>query len=1311
MSASRLTSPLAPDLGPRFVLTRRLGGGGFGEVYEALDRERGMVVALKILRRVEPAALYKFKHEFRSLVDISHPNLLTLYELFSHGARWFFTMERVHGLDALAYVQGDDHDRAGQASPSSLGSSGPGADALAALAPTRAVSAAELPLHLCAHADDQTAPGAPAAVRRFTDYIDEERLRRVLQQLAYGLCFLHDAGKLHRDIKPSNMLVTPEGRLVLLDFGLVREVEGSLSGDGIVGTPGYMSPEQAALLPLGPPGDWYSAGVFLYEAICGRLPFEGAFLKVLARKQTEDPPRVDRLCEGAPGDLVDLCHDLLRRDPAERPTGRQVLQRLGRRGAQPAPVEGRAEVQSFSSGRVPALLLGRAEVLHALSRALNESASGEAVAALLHGGAGMGKSTLLRSFCDHAGVTALVGRCYPQESVPYKAMDGVIDALSRTLRRLPLPEAQSLLPKDVLELARLFPVLSQVEAVRTAPRPQREIADQREVRRRAFAALRELLGRLADREPLILAIDDLQWGDVDSGVLLADLMRPPDAPALLLLCCYRSEEAETSPCLRALLPALREARVRLREARVEPLAEDDALALAEELLGQHGKADPARAGLAREIAQESRGQPALLMELARFQAGAQRQKSEGRALLEEVVRSRVSALDEPARRLLQAVAVAGQPVERAVLERATAQGAADDCAHALAQLRGAHLVRLRTGEEREEIEPYYNRVSEIVLQGLTPAALREQHLRLAEALLEARIHGRRTAHADDETLASHYQAAGARAEAARHARLAASQAEAALAFDRAARLYEVALEGDGLDTAGRRLLLRQRAEALRNAGRGTEAARAYLLAADAWAGEPQTGQALELRRRAAEQFLHSGRRGEGVEVLSALLREIGLPFPQHGLALLARLLFLRALLLFWGLRFRPRPPGAAAARDLLRIDTCWAAATGLGNVDPLRGAYFSTLHLRLTLQAGEPERVVRALAQQVSFAALSGGEAPGRMERRALERLEALRGHVEAPYARAMIALFLGIADVLHGRWADALEKLEQATDLLRERCAGVAWELGSAQHFALLCLGVMGRWRELCQRLPGILQDARQRGDRYAEATIRARTGHLPALFADDPEEAAAQAREMSAHQEVSAQGGYPMQHYLRLVSQVEIALYQESGVGRGALLAVEGAWPALRRGHLLRAQSIRADALTQWGNALLAAAALDPGGEGGVRERLRLLQKARRLGERLLGEGVPWIAAKARLLLAGAAQAAGRTGEAAALLSAAEEGFARCGMEGQRQVARRRLGQVRGGAEGRALVEEADERLRAQGVKDPARLAAMFAPGVWPG
>src|SRR5712692_10569626 len=568
----------------RFLIQERLGAGGYGVVYRAVDRQRNHLVALKTLRNVAATALVHFKQEFRALADVSHPNLVTLYELSSHDHQWFFTMELVDGVNFLWYVRGETY-------PAESGS-------------TSAVSAA-IPAEPAP--DDGAVEAAPQGA------LNLPRLRRALPQLAEGVLALHDAGKLHRDIKPSNVLVTREGRVVLLDFGLVAELDPPQTHTRDQGgTPAYMSPEQVAGLPLTEASDWYNVGAMLYQALTGRLPFSGPAPEVMRRKQQGEPAPPHELAPGVPRDLDELCRDLLRRDPASRPAGREVLRALmGSSAAILAP--------SFPPG--PALFVGREQHLEALRDAFQTSKAGRAVIVAVHGGSGMGKSALVRRFLVelkdlHGEAVVLIGRCYERESVPYKALDALVDALSRYLRRLPSAQAEAYLPHDILALAKVFPVLRQVGAVNRARRAVLDIPDSLELQRRAFRALRELFVRVADRQPLVLFIDDLQWGDVDSGTLLEHLMSPPDPPALLLIGCYRSEEANTAPLLKSVLSKRPpDVSLEMRDIVVGELSASEAQELARALIGGEPEA---RNGRAEAIARESRGNPYFIEELVRF---------------------------------------------------------------------------------------------------------------------------------------------------------------------------------------------------------------------------------------------------------------------------------------------------------------------------------------------------------------------------------------------------------------------------------------------------------------------------------------------------------------------------------------------------------------------------------------------------------------------------------------------------------------------------------------------------------------------
>jgi serine/threonine protein kinase len=179
-----LNDPLAdgPEikLPARFEVLRLEDAGAHGVVWLVFDRDLQRIVALKTLRVPDLSKFSRLKREFRALMDIRHPNLVELYELFSEGDAVCFTMELVEGKSLTTWFT--------------------------------------------------SAAGSPMA-----------RLELALRQLVAAIQTLHQNDRLHRDIKPSNILVTPEGRLVLLDFGLTTVLD-ALDGDSLAGRPAGTRP-------------------------------------------------------------------------------------------------------------------------------------------------------------------------------------------------------------------------------------------------------------------------------------------------------------------------------------------------------------------------------------------------------------------------------------------------------------------------------------------------------------------------------------------------------------------------------------------------------------------------------------------------------------------------------------------------------------------------------------------------------------------------------------------------------------------------------------------------------------------------------------------------------------------------------------------------------------------------------------------------------------------------------------------------------------------------------------------------------------
>jgi serine/threonine protein kinase len=273
----------APDRSPsgvgrtidHYLIEAPLGKGGMGLVYRARDIRLGRAVALKLLPpdwTQDPDRRRRFLQEARAACAVNHPALTQIYDVGEDQSDVFITMELVDGRTAEALIQGHELDLAGTL--------------------------------------------------------------EVAIQLASGLQKAHEAGIVHRDIKPANVMVTPDGHAKLLDFGLARWMDGATSGPGdvtdlttlartqaglVVGTLGYMSPEQARGLPLDRRSDIFSFGVLMYEMTSGQRPFLGATaLDVLHAIAYEEAPPLARLRPGIPADLERAVTRCLKKSPDDR---------------------------------------------------------------------------------------------------------------------------------------------------------------------------------------------------------------------------------------------------------------------------------------------------------------------------------------------------------------------------------------------------------------------------------------------------------------------------------------------------------------------------------------------------------------------------------------------------------------------------------------------------------------------------------------------------------------------------------------------------------------------------------------------------------------------------------------------------------------------------------------------------------------------------------------------------------------------------------------------------------------------------------
>ena len=1208
----------------RFTIERQLGAGGMGQVFAARDPAApgGEIVALKYLEASSASVLYRFKLEFRSLSGVTHENLVALRELVvlpDEGT--FFTMELVDGVSFDAYVRG------------------------------------------------RTPPG---------ELPDMDRLRDALSQLVTGVQHLHQHDCIHRDLKPSNVLVTNEGRVVILDFGLIQDQ--SLGRDEnveehIMGTPAYMAPEQAGLERAVPASDYYAVGVMLYECLTGARPFEGTVTHLLFAKREYDAPDLSTVMADAPVELVEICARLLSRNPKLRPGGAELLAALG------AEVDSQDSGSSMSASSLrPLVFVGRERELEVLWAGWTRTrARGRLVTVHIRGRSGYGKSALVREFLaglrrgegegdgrPSGAVTVLRGRCFERESVPYKGIDAVIDALSVRLRGMSRDLLTELRPAYPEALVRLFPVLGDLWADEGRSLVGLEA---HELRQRAFAALGDLFSALARVRPLVVFIDDFQWANIDSVRLLNKLLGVPEAPPMLLVVAYR-DEVESNEILQSLTSAEALEGRDVSEVSVGPLSDSDASELASALMGE--ERDQARA---HTYVAGAEGSPFYLGQMVR---GASAEGA-GPGQLDQLVVQRIHALAPDSRRLLEVVAVAAAPLAREVAARVAALGIDDELVTAL---RDADLLRVRgPGRGRKvTFETTHARIREVTVAEMSPAKLEATHLRVAQALERVE--------ADAETLAQHYAQAGdapqTRTKAADYYARAAEQAVDSMAFSQAASLFRralVLLEAVGADADQVLDLRGGLAEQLMNVGRGHEAAQLLLRMAEG-CGERYPARARGFRRRAADQLIKTGHVDAGLAELDLLLQTVGLRLPRAKAAALSALVWEQTRLKIRGFEFVQRDAAEIEPQLLDQIDTCMAVVTGLSTQEVLLSAMFHLRALRLSLIAGEPSRVARALAYQCVIE-VAGGD---------WRRVE---GHLEV--ARKL-AVQVGDADPGLRAFIDVCEasvhwferRYPTSTRLhtrLLETSEGVpaaVWDRRTANGHHMFTLVMKGRYKAFRARASGAIERARERGDMQEMIEVSAFES-IVRVLTGDPEGGERLLAEALADWRP---GRYLFGDVWCFYGEVRALLWR--GEPEHAVALAKETIAQMRRTLLDQNLLARNNVLELLCRSYLVAALL--------RDNQGYARRARRLSAKLRTRGNPVLTAHAAVIDAGLATLVGERARALACWAEAEALFAEFEMAGHlAAVQLRRANALGDRGEGPRLAEAAAAYLDSEDMTSP--------------
>ena len=478
-----------PSAFGRYEIERLLGEGGQKFVYLARDPHlnRKVVVALLKTEKLDASSAARLWREAQTMAQLgNHPNIVTVFDFGEEQGRPYVVSE---------YVQGGSIE-----------------DLL------------------------KTCPQKPLPL---------EQAVLLAQQVCEALVYAHGHGFVHRDLKPRNVWLTSSGQVKLGDFGLTVGLNVSkITIEGaIVGTPAYLSPEQACGAPAGPRSDLYSLGVMLYEMVTGVLPFCGDNPVSIITQHVNTPPVPPSWRNPATSQVLErLILRLLAKAPHDRPeSAAAVLKELSAITATgPGVAESVAPKDSKSLARLAGgVFVGREQEMGELQAALRDALSGQGQLVMLVGEAGSGKTRLAEQLATYArirGAQVLVGRCYEGDGAP--AFWPWIEVVRAYLKDTGTPQLKAVMGWGAADIAQL------VSGVRErlpdlSPPPSLE---PEQARFRLFDSITSFLKNAGNLRALVLILDDLHWADAPSLMLLQFLVRDLGEARLLVIGTYRDTE-------------------------------------------------------------------------------------------------------------------------------------------------------------------------------------------------------------------------------------------------------------------------------------------------------------------------------------------------------------------------------------------------------------------------------------------------------------------------------------------------------------------------------------------------------------------------------------------------------------------------------------------------------------------------------------------------------------------------------------------------------------------------------------------------